>query len=147
MAKAIGIAVVGYIIISILIFILLTGAWYAVGVNGAFQPGVWDVTPTWLGLMIVSSLVAAIMGGYVTSMMTSDSRAPKILAGLLLVLGLLMAIPILTGSGPTAPLPRPDTLPMFEAMSNGKQPSWLALLNPILGAVGVMVGSRLRSGK
>lgn len=147
MAKAIGIAVVGYIIISILIFILLTGAWYAVGVNGAFQPGVWDVTPTWLGLMIVSSLVAAIMGGYVTSMMTSDSRAPKILAGLLLVLGLLMAIPILMGSGPTAPLPRPDTLPMFEAMSNGKQPSWLALLNPILGAVGVMVGSRLRSGK
>ena len=147
MAKVIGSAVVGYIVIFILVFLLMTASWYAVGAQGAFQPGVWDVTPVWLGLMLASALVAAVVGGYVTAMVTPDSRGPKILIGIVVVLGLLFALPVLMGSGPVAALPRPDELPMFEAMQNGKQPAWVALLNPVLGAVGVLIGSRLRPGR
>jgi hypothetical protein len=35
---------------------------------------------------------------------------------------------------------------MFDAMSNAIQPVWVALLNPLLGAVGVLIGARMRSG-
>ncbi|QQS48999.1 MAG: hypothetical protein IPM66_10425 [Acidobacteriota bacterium] len=147
MAKAIGSAVAGYIVIFILVFLLMTAAWYAVGAQGAFKQGVWDVTPMWLGLMLTAGLLAAIIGGYVTALITSDSRGWKILAGIVIVLGVIFALPVLMGSMPEAPLPRPDNLPMFEAMQNGRQPAWVAIINPVVGAIGVMIGSRLRSGR
>ena len=147
MAKIIGSAIAGYVIIFVAVFGLMTLSWFAVGVDGAFQPGVWDVTATWLVLMLASALLAAGLGGYVTAMMTSDARGPKILVGIVVVLGVLFALPVLIDAGATAPLSRPDELPMFEAMQNGKQPAWVALLNPVLGAVGVWIGARLRSNK
>jgi len=36
---------------------------------------------------------------------------------------------------------------MFDAMSNGKQPAWVAVLNPVLGVIGVLVGVRMHAGR
>ena len=87
MVKVIGSAIAGYIVIFVMMFALMTLAWIAVGINGAFQPGVWDVTPMWLFLMVAASIIAAIAGGYVTSLITPNPLGPKILAGIVLVLG------------------------------------------------------------
>jgi hypothetical protein len=35
----------------------------------------------------------------------------------------------------------------MEAMQNAKQPAWIVLLNPLLGAAGVLVGARLKRGR
>ena len=145
MAKVIGSAVLGYVVTFAAVLGLMSAACFAVGIDGAFLPGVWDVTPTWLALMLAAAVVAGAAGGYVTAMATSDPRGPKWLVGIVVVLGVLFALPVLAGSGVTAPLPRPDALSMFNAMQNGRQPSWVVLLNPVLGAAGVLFGARLRS--
>ncbi len=71
---------------------------------------------------------------------------PNILIGIVIVLGVVFAIPVLTGSTDVATTARPDTVTMMEAMSNARQPTWIALLNPLLGAVGVLLGARMYKG-
>jgi hypothetical protein len=144
MIKVIGSAVAGYIVIFAAVFGLMSGAWFAVGVDGTFLPGVWDVTATWLVLMLAAAVIAAVLGGYVTALF-GDSRGPLGLMGIVFVLGIALALPDLLGPGMARPAVRPDVLPMFEAMQYGKQPAWVALLNPVLGAVGVLLGARLRA--
>jgi hypothetical protein len=145
MGRVIGSAVAGYAAMFVCIFVLMTVAWLVMGVDGAFRPGVWDVTSTWLVLMILAAGVAAIAGGYVTATISPDARAIKILIGIVIVLGIVSALPVIMQSAPPPELPRPDELPMFEAMSKGQQPLWLALLNPLIGVVGVIAGGKLKT--
>ena len=63
-----------------------------------------------------------------------------VLMGLVLVLGIIFAIPAFMAPPEAATTVRPDEVPLMEAMSTGQQPAWLALLNPLLGVVGVFVG-------
>ena len=117
-----------------------TGAEYA-----SFQPGGWDVSFAWVVLSVVVGLIAAVAGGYVCVLITDHPKGAASLAGLVLALGIIMAIPVLLGGGgESVTTPRPDTVGMFDAMSSAKQPTWIALLNPLLGAIGVMIGARLK---
>jgi hypothetical protein len=60
-----------------------------------------------------------------------------------LVLGLLFTIPLLRG--PTgAETMRPDGITMSQAMQNARQPIWVAVLLPFLGAAGVALGAGMR---
>lgn len=144
MVKSIGAAIVGYVAIFAMVFGLMTASWFAVGVERTFRPGSWEVTALWNALLLIAAVIAAVVGGYVTATIAKDRRGPYVLIGIVVILGLLLALPALTGQGPTATGPRPAALPMLEAMQNGIQPAWVALLNPVLGAVGVLLGMRLR---
>ena len=142
MGRAIGSAVVGYIVDFFAMFGLMTAAWFAVENERAFRPGVWEVTVLWLALLLAASFVSGLVGGTVAKKIDASGRGGKILAGLIVVLGIVFALPILTGSVPVPELPRPDQLPMFEAMGKGQQPTWSALLIPLLGAAGALLGGR-----
>jgi hypothetical protein len=65
-----------------------------------------------------------------------------VLAAVVFGLGLLMAVPVALVS--EAPKERDGDLGNFEAMQHARQPVWVALLNPVVGAGGVFLGSRLR---
>ena len=61
-----------------------------------------------------------------------------ILVGILVVLGVVsILIPVEAATGP-----RPDDVGMLEATMSARQPTWLTWLNPVIGAVGVWLGSR-----
>lgn len=145
MGRVIGSIVLGYVVIFLAVFGLMTASWVVLGPAGAFQPGSWEVTGLWNGLMLAAGLIAAVVGGYLCATVSRDMRGPKGLIGVVIVLGILFALPVLSGT-PPATGPRPDSLPMFEAMANGIQPVWVALLNPLLGAVGVWWGASRRRG-
>jgi drug/metabolite transporter superfamily protein YnfA len=144
MGRKIGSVVAGYVTMFAGVFLLMTLFWNLLGANGAFRPGSWDVTGTWIALLLGAGIVAAIAGGYVAAAVARDARAGVWLAGFVFVLGVAMAIPVLTAGAPADLGPRPDQLPMFDAMSKGQQPAWSALLNPVIGALGSIVGARLR---
>lgn len=142
MARLIGGTLVGYVVYFALVFLLMTAAWAVLGV-GAFKPGVWEVTGLWIGLMLLASFLAALIAGLGSARFMKDARGPAALAGLIILFGILFAWPVLTGTMPVPPLPRPDTLPMSEAMEKGQAPLWVALVNPTLGALGALLGARL----
>jgi len=143
MLKTVGGVIVGYIVMFILVFVLFSLAYLALGANGAFKPGTYDVSTLWLALSVIVSLAAAIVGGFVCSLIAPNSKAPLALVGLVIVLGLLAAIPVLTSNDPR-PNIRDASVGNLEAMMNARQPAWIALLNPLIGAAGVMLGSRVK---
>lgn len=141
MGRAIGAVVLGYVVMAVVVFIFFTLAWLVLGADGAFAPGTYEVSGVWIAMSIVVGLVAAILGGFVCAVIAKSATPPKVLAAIVLVLGLAMAIPELGGE---APAERPAEVSMSEATQNAGQPGWILLLNPLIGAVGVLVGSRLK---
>jgi len=142
MGRAIAAVVVGYIVMFIVVFVTLTGAYLALGTERAFKAGTYDVTPMWIGIWAVMSLVAAVAGGLVCRVIARGPKPPMMLAGIVLVLGLAMAIPAFLAE-PTKE-PRGSEVSNLEAMAKAQQPPWTALLNPLVGAAGVVLGGRLK---
>jgi uncharacterized membrane protein YeaQ/YmgE (transglycosylase-associated protein family) len=122
-----------------------TIAYLLMGTEGAFQPDSYDVSGLWLATSIVLGLIAAVAGGFVCAAVAKSATPPNVLALVVVLLGLAMAVPALTKSA--APQARTGDVGNTEAMQNAKQPAWIVLLNPLLGAVGVLVGARLKRGR
>ncbi len=142
MLRTIGAVVAGYVAMFLVIFGTFSLAFLAMGVNGAFQPGTYDVTPLWLVVSFVLSFIAAVIGGFVSVSISDDPKVPRALAVVVIVMGVITAIQIITAD--PAATARGAEVGNIEAMMNAKQPDWVAILNPIIGAIGVMAGARLR---
>ena len=144
MFRSIAAVVVGYLVMFLLVFTLFTAAYLAMGTEAAFTPGTYEVSTLWVVISFVLGLVAALVGGYVCAAIARRGKAPLALAALVLGLGILFAIPVLTA--PRESAPRTGGVPNLEAMQNARTPGWVALLNPFVGAVGVLLGARLKRG-
>ena len=143
MGKAIGGAIAGYLVMFVAVFVLMTVGWMALGAGGSFKPGSWETSTAWIAVTLVVDILAALGGGYVAMLIAKRSLGPQMLAGLVVVLGFLMSIPMFTAD--TSALgARPDVVTMMDAMSKAQQPLWLVVANPILGAVFALVGGKLR---
>ena len=56
MPRLIGAVLLGYIAMVIIVFCGMSLAWLALGPDGAFQPGAYDVTTTWILVSLVIGL-------------------------------------------------------------------------------------------
>jgi len=144
MLRAVAGVILGYLVMAILVFGSFSVAYLAMGSERAMMPGSYEVTALWIMVSIVLSLGAAIIGGITCAAVSRGGKAPLYLVGLVLVLGLSMALPALKTSRNAEAMVRAGSVGNFEAMKNAHQPDWLTLANPFLGALGVLVGARLR---
>lgn len=141
MLRAILGVIVGYIAMAVVVIAAFSVAFIVIGNDRAFQPGTYDVTPLWLAIMFVVSLIAAVLGGVACSLIAKrGSKAPAGLAVLVVVLGAWSAYSSTTRPDPG---PRAADVPVFEAAQQAKQPLWVAAAIPVVGVVGVMVGAAL----
>jgi ABC-type Na+ efflux pump permease subunit len=144
MGRIIGGVIVGYLAMVAFVFLTFTLAYFGMGADGAFLEGTFEVSTLWIVTSIVLGFLAAILGGMICVMIARQEKAAKILALVVLLLGIAFAIPAFTQ--PATPGIRVDTeeANSVMAMQNGHQPPWIAIVNPLIGAVGVMVGGCLR---
>jgi hypothetical protein len=136
--------ILGYLSMAIVVFICLTAAYLAMGADRAFKPGLYEVTASWLMVMFIVSIGAALVGGKICALIAKNSKAVMALAGLVLVLGLLSAAPSLAAPSGEVKA-RTGDVPNMEAMMNAKQPAWVALLMPLIGVVGVLISGRVKA--
>ena len=131
-------AIAGYIAMAAVLFALFSLLWLTVGPSRAFEPGSWEVPAGWVLVQLALGLVGAYIGGQVCAKVAHDAGGATILIGLVIVLGVVRALmPPEMAVGP-----RPDDLSMMEATAGAIQPAWFNWLNPLVGAVGVWLGSR-----
>lgn len=145
MGRNILAVIVGYIAMAILIFVVFTAAYLALGDEGAFKEGSFEVSMQWVIMSIVVGLIAAVLGGIICAKISKHSKgAVMSLAVLVLVLGGLGAIAGLMAERPTGEdaIRGPETS-NTEAMMQAQQPAWVLIANPIIGVVGVMLGATL----
>src|SRR5215212_7972849 len=146
MLRNIGGVILSYITFALLIFLTFSAAYLLMGAGAAFKPETYEPSNLWLVVSFILGLAAAIIGGYVCASISRGTRAPVALAILVIVLGVLAAIPALRAANKER-LTRPTEVSNMEAMQNAVQPGWVALLNPFAGAAGVLAGARLRRKK
>ena len=138
MGRAIGGAVLGYIVMFVIVFCGLTLAWMLLGADGAFQPGGFDVSMTWIAVSIVVAIIAALAGGKVARLVAKAPLGPQVLAGLVIIVGIVSMIPAMTMEPTVAT--RAGDMPMMEAIAQARTPMWMMILNPIIGAIGALIG-------
>jgi hypothetical protein len=142
MLRATAGVIVGYLAMFLVVFVLLSGAFLALGVDRTFQPGTYDVTTLWLVVWFAVTALAGLAGGYVCAALSASRKAPVVLAGLVLLLGLAMAAPVLMAKPPEANQMRGADVGNLEAMQYAREPVWVAIMNPVLGAAGAILGAR-----
>ena len=145
MGRLLGSVVLGYVLMFVLVFLTFTGLYLVLGVDRSFQPGTYDASWWWIGLSTPLAFGAALMGGWACAAVARSDKGPRVLAGLVLVLGLALAVPMLRV--PAESPPRSDAVRSMEAVEQARQPVGIAFLNPLLGAIGVMVGGRRRTAE
>lgn len=138
-----GAVVAGYIVIFLVVFLSFSLLYGVLGADGAFEPGTYEVSTVWLIASFLLGATAALSGGYVAAAI-ARGRAPRILAGLVVVFGLVQAISMMNAGPDARPTVRPTDTSNIVAMNNARQPTWVLFANPIVGAVGVMIGAGWR---
>ena len=144
--KILGV-IAGYISMAVVVFIFFTILYIILGTEGSFEPNSFQVSMVWIIASIILGFVAAVFGGYICTWIAKDKKAAMFLAGLVLVLGIIMALPKLSAPADQANKVRSAKLSNMEAMQQAEQPASILILNPILGAVGIFFGARLRKEK
>jgi hypothetical protein len=144
--KIIGV-IAGYIAMAAFVFITFTILYMILGAEGSFKPGSYQVSTTWIILSIILGLIAALVGGLVCVLIAKDRKVVYWLAGIVFVLGIILAVPQLSVSEEELNKVREENIDNMEAMQNAKQPPLTLILNPIIGAIGVIAGSRLKKEK
>jgi hypothetical protein len=144
MVRAILAVIVSYVVMFLLIFLAFTGMYSLLGADGAFKPGSYQASNRWLAIAFAVNLVVAIIGGLICAAIAKGGRAPLALAAVVFVLGLLFAIPSLIARTDTRNVVRSGDVPMMEAMQKAKEPVWVPLLFPFVGAAGVLIGGKLK---
>ena len=142
MGKNILAAIAGYVALFFSIFVLFSIAFMVIGVERSYMPGVYNVSMLWIGVSLVLSFPVAMIGGYVCKRIAGNDQAVKILVGIALVLGLVLA----SGSFfvDASEVARPADVGIMEAMSKSLQPLWVGLVVALIHVGGVLYGARLR---
>ncbi len=138
----------GYVVLAVGVLLGVWLAWTLLGTEGAFEEGGSRVSTTWSFTVLLLGLPAASLGGGVAAILGRPAgrgaavNAVRLLAGLVLVLGIASGVWQLKRSVPTAepatPVSREMTL--AEAGQHAAQPTWYAMLLPWTGALGVLFG-------
>lgn len=146
MLRSILAVILSYIAMTILIIAVFSAMWFGLGPDRLLVPGTWDG-----GLLLTIAapgitLLAGLFGGWMCAKIAPGKRGPvMVLAAVVLVLGLVMAVVTLQKPAPTGP--RDPGMTMQQIMEKGREPAWVAIGNPIIGATAVLIGGLFLRGK
>jgi hypothetical protein len=141
MIRFIAAIVIGYLVMLVVVVGMFMAAYPLVGVDRLFEPGTYQAARGWILLSFAIGLVAAMTAGSLCARIAPATGAPLWLAAIVLVLGGLMAIPAVMSANSERGGPRPPGITMADAMAHAEQPPWVALLNPLVGAAGILIGA------
>ena len=142
MLKSILAVIVGYVVMAIFAFGVFTAAYFCLGADRAFEPASYTVSTLWIAVMIVITLIAGIIGGFVCAAISKSKTTCLVFAGIVFLLSLVFAIPhIMKERTDTV---RSGDVSNIEAMQQAQPPTWVCLVNPVLGAAGILLGARMK---
>ena len=127
----------GWVVMAVCVTGLMIGLLALLGPDRTFRPGGLEPTPVWLVASIAIGLAAAVAGGAVCAKVASDRRGMLMLIALVVVLGVADAL----AQGPGPEVTAPGAVGFLEASGSARPPAWISWLNPLLGAVGTLVGA------
>ena len=144
MVRSIIGVVVGYIVMFILQVAAFMTIYTIVGPDWSFKPASYQASTRWTVMQFAVILITAIIAGLVCAIIAKGGKAPMVLAGVILVLGLALGALAISMKPANAHEVRTGNVPNMEAMSKAQHPSWVIFLGPVIGAVGAVIGGKLK---
>ncbi len=141
--RNVGGAVLGWVVMAICVTALMIGLFALLGPDRVFRPGGLEPTPAWLVASIAIGLAAAVAGGAVCARVATDRRGVLMLIALVVVLGVADAL----AQRPPPEVTAPELVGFLEALGSARPPAWISWLNPLLGAVGTLVGAGIAGSR
>ena len=145
MGRAILAVITGYLVMALVVFVLFTGAFLALGDDRTYQPGTYKVSTLFIAIVIPVSVAAALLGGFVCRAVARRPKPVKMLAALVAILGAVQAGYMLTGV--PDPEPRTEPVGLLDAGGKSRPPTWMTIANPIIGVVGILIGGCALAGR
>lgn len=144
MARSIIGVIVGYIVMFILQVAAFMTIYTIVGPDWSFKPGSYQASTRWTVMQFAVILITSIIAGLVCALIAKGGQAPMVLAGVVLVLGLALGALAISMRPADTHEVRTGNVPNMEAMSKARHPMWVVFLGPVIGAVGVVIGGKLK---
>ncbi|MGZ5482651.1 MAG: hypothetical protein ACXWID_11775 [Pyrinomonadaceae bacterium] len=144
MVRSIIAVIVSYIAMFALNFLGFVGLYAIVGPSHAFKPRLYLASNRWILMGVAVMFVSGIIAGLICAAIARGRKATLALAGLILVVGLLLAIPAVMKSRANAGMVRVGDVTSMEAMEKASWPVWAPLVFPFVSAVGALVGGKLK---
>ena len=142
MLRAALAVIAGYLTIFVVVFAGLTLGYLALGADRAFRPDSYEVSLLWIKGWAVVSFAAAIVGGIVCAAIARTRTPVVVLVALVLVLGAGQAIGVAAApKREPESLVRPPDATFADTLGAAHSPLWVAMVTPVLGAVGVIAGA------
>ena len=142
MLRKIAGVIAGYVFMVAFIIGTFSALYAVLGTEGAYQPETFDVSMTWIVATFVLGFVAAVFAGWLCKLISKSGGTVKVFAGIVLVLGIIMGISVMMAERPNEK--RVGDVSNSEAMQKSQQPVWVAFLNPVIGALGIIIGGGLK---
>ena len=136
--------IVGYAALSLFFFAVFSCAYFTLGVERIFQSDSYEVSTLWLVLSAAISLCGSILGGYFCAAISRNKRTCELFAALVLIILVLFCLPKMRDPNPHV---RAGDVSFVDAMRLTQMPFWMHVLNPVLGAVGVLLGARMKKAQ
>jgi hypothetical protein len=133
--------IVGYAALSLFFFAVFGCAYFGLGVERIFQSDSYEASSLWLILSAAIGLGGGILGGYVCAAISQSKRTCELFAAIVLIILVLFCIPKMRDPNPHV---RAGDVAFMDAMRLTQMPLWMHALNPFLGAVGVLLGARMK---
>lgn len=144
MVRSIVAVVVSYISMFVLNLLGFVGLYAVVGPGNAFKPRAFLASNRWIAMALAVMFVSGIIAGLLCAAIARGRKTTLALAGLILVVGLLLAIPAIMKHKANADLVRAGDVPVMEAMEKASWPIWAPLVFPFVSALGAVVGGKLK---
>lgn len=143
MTRAILAAFLGFVVMSLISFALITALWFMLGSDFAFKQGTTSTSDSWALLLLGVGLVGAIAGGCTAAMVGGfhSGKAVNFLLGLNLALGIFA----IAGWFLLEPASLPgdtsiDELTFVEAGQYARPPIWYNPAVVVIGLIGIYIG-------
>ena len=140
MLKSIVGVIVGYLVMFVFGFAVVFCAYLGLGVDRIFEPESYAVSTVWIAILVAVSLIGGILGGLTCAAISKSKGACTAFAVIVLAFGLLGGF--IAMNKEHASEARAGDVSSVVAMSKAENPTWLLLLNPVISAAGVLLGSR-----
>ena len=136
MGKPILGAVLGLVVLLGVVMGLFFGIYAVLGAEKSFEGDTWNPSAFWMGVMLVVNLGAAAAAGLVCRAVSKSNQGRNILVAIVIAMSLYSTYDVTNRAKPEGP--RPAEVSMEDAMNKAQTPSWLLILNPLIGIGGIM---------
>lgn len=143
MLRAILGVVVSYAVLFFLWMALFFGVYALLGPERVFQPDSYEVANLWLVLTGVITFGGAMAGGYLCAVISKSNRACQVLAFVVFLIAIFLCIKAMRRDTGGLHI-RAGEVTNREAVELAVVPTWMHLLNPVIGAAGVLLGARIK---